>query len=103
MDWLEQELKQALDRKQPSADFAERVAARAARDRSVHRGWFARPWLAAAATVTLVVGGAVEYREYRGRQAKEQVMLALRLTSGKLNRIQTMALRASRRAHEVQQ
>jgi hypothetical protein len=35
-----------------------------------------------------MAGGAAAYREYEGRVAKEKVLLAMRITSGKLNRIQ---------------
>ena len=84
MDWLEQELKVALARKDPSPDFAARVAARARRGRVLA----IRRWMAAAAAVVVLTGGGLEYREYRGREAKEQVMLAMRITAGKLNLIQ---------------
>jgi hypothetical protein len=91
MDWLEEELQQALERKMPSADFAARVKAAAAAER---RRWYApRPWMAAAAAILLMAGGATEYREYRGRMAKERVLLALRITAGKLNYIQARASR----------
>jgi hypothetical protein len=96
MDWLEQQLQQALERKMPSPDFAARVTAASQR-----RRWSAtRPWMAVAAMLLVVAGGSVEYREYRGRQAKERVMLALRITADKLNYIQT---RTQRPRNEVGQ
>ena len=107
MDWLEEELKQALERKMPSAGFAERVEQAAASGGGrLHAmpppSWHApRRWLAAAAALLLAVSGAAEYRQYQGRKAKERVLLALRITSGKLNRIQARALRTSR--HEAQE
>jgi hypothetical protein len=95
MDWLEQELKQALERKHPSPGFEERVA------EAVRRGPVALPvsaptprirtmprWLSAAAAVALIVGGAA-YRRHQGMVAKEQVMLAMRITAGRLNHIQS--------------
>lgn len=91
MDWLEQELKKALDRKMPPADFAARVKAAAAVPK---RRWYMPRWMAAAAAVLLMAGGSVEYREYRGRVAKERVLLALRITAGKLTYIQERAHRA---------
>ena len=97
MDWLEEELKQALARKLPPAGFADRLAAASQRPRVRPRPWPGRQWLAAAAAILLVAGGAAEYREYRGRQAKARVLLALRITSGTLTRIQTRALRTPRR------
>ena len=107
MDWLEEELKQALERKMPSADFAARVTARPRLERRsgpAGRHWMApRRWMtaAAAAHLLLMAGGATEYREYRGRVAKERVLLALRITAGKLNYIQNRAQRAPQR--EVRQ
>jgi len=91
MDWLEQELKQALERKQPPPGFAARVAAAAAGGAVQAR----RPvrmlprWLPAAAAVLLIAGGGAAYREHQGRVAKDRVMLAMRITAGKLNHIQS--------------
>jgi hypothetical protein len=93
MDWLEEELRHALERKMPSADFAARVTAAAGERRS--SAW--RPWLAAAAAVLLMAGGFLEYREYRGRVAKQRVLLALRITADKLNYIQARTQRTPHR------
>jgi hypothetical protein len=85
MDWLEQELRQALERKDPSPEFPARVRA-AARARRI----LAMPrWLPAAAAIVVIAGGGLVYREYEGRAAKERVMEAMRITAGSLNRIQT--------------
>lgn len=97
MDWLEEELKRALERKMPPADFRSRVAAAAERPRWP-RG---RPWMAAAAAVVLMAGGSLEYREYRGRVAKQRVLLALRITADRLNYIQQRAQRAPQRASQA--
>ena len=79
MDWLEQELTQALARKEPSAGFDARVRAR------LHR----RPqWLAIAATILVMIGGGEAWRQHQGQVAKEQVMTALRIAGSKLNRVQ---------------
>ena len=95
MDWLEQELKQALARKDPSPDFAARVT-RAAERTAVPP----RPivplgiqnilprWLPAAAAVLVILGGSAAYRRHQGIVAKERVMLAVRITAGQLNHIQ---------------
>jgi hypothetical protein len=87
MDWLEQELKQALGREEPSPDFADRVIRKA---RSPIHGvgpW--RNWLAAAAAVLVFAGAGLGYRHHQGMIAKERVMLAVRLTAVKVNHIQT--------------
>ena len=95
MDRLEQELREALERKQPSRDFAARVTARAgvaAQPGVAARGRvFTLPrWLAAAAAVLVIAGsGGFAWRRHQGMVAKDQVMLAMRITAGKLNRIQT--------------
>jgi hypothetical protein len=79
MDWLEQELAQALTRKEPSAGFDARVRAR------IYR----RPrWLAIAATLVVMIGGSEAWRQHQGQVAKQQVMTAMRIAGGKLNRVQ---------------
>ena len=112
MDRLEQELLQALTRKDPSPGFAERVIAAAATNRvavspasdvgqalsPVHQDFAsrvqaarstARPWLAVAATVVLMLGGGIGWRRHQGAIAKQQVMTAMRITAVQLNHIQT--------------
>ena len=82
MDWLEQELAQALARKEPAAGFDGRVRAR------LHRR---PPWRAIAATLLVTMGGGEawrQYREHQGQLAKEQVMTAMRIAGSKLNRVQ---------------
>lgn len=87
---LEQELKDALARKSPSAGFAARVLERVAADerrptdRVSRSGWRA---VAAALTMTAILGGwaareAVSRRA--GERAGDEVMTALRITSEKL-------------------
>ena len=44
--------------------------------------------VAAAAAVLVIVGASAGYRYRQGQAAKEQVMLAMRITGSKLNRIQ---------------
>lgn len=91
-DDFEQDLRAALQRREPSADFAERVMARvptvltvpAARPRPIA---FRTAWLGAiAAGVAALAFGLYEYREYqRGVEAKRQLMFALELTAQKLH------------------
>jgi hypothetical protein len=97
MDWLEQELKQAMARKDPSPDFAARVEAQVRQKPSERptvlemprKRVFVMPrWVAAAAAVVVIAGSAEAYRWHRGLEAKRQVMEAMRLTAEKLNHIQ---------------
>jgi hypothetical protein len=79
MDWLEQELTQALERKEPAAGFDGRVRAR------MHRG---PRRLAIAATILVMIGAGEAWRQHQGQLAKEQVMTAMRIAGSKLNRVQ---------------
>jgi hypothetical protein len=101
MDWLEKELSQALERKEPSPDFARRVAARVAAQGGAQRAApltiatsqrrvFTVPrWLPVAAAVLVIVGSSgAAWRRHQGMVAKDQVMLAMRITAGKLNHVQ---------------
>ena len=106
MSRLDDAFREALRREEPPDGFAERVMARiqaAPEPASFWAGWlagFRRPrlrWAAALAGVALAVG-AVEYRSQRqtqaeGERAKDQVMLALRITSGKLRLTQAAVQR----------
>ena len=82
MDWLEQELKRALARKEPGPQFAERLIAPPRRGLAAHR------WIAAAASVAILAGGSWFYRWREGVHAKQQVLTAVRITAVKLNRVQ---------------
>ncbi|HXS98393.1 MAG TPA: hypothetical protein VN736_27540 [Candidatus Limnocylindrales bacterium] len=86
MDWLEQELKEALRKQEPSPDFMKRP--RRAPVAPV------RNWLAAAAAVVLAVGAGGAYREYEGQVAKQKVMLAMRIAGSNMNHIQRHILEA---------
>ncbi len=79
MDWLEQELAQALARKEPAAGFDGRVRAR------MQRG---PRWMAIAATILVMMGAGEAWRQHEGQLAKEQVMTAMRIAGSKLNRVQ---------------
>jgi hypothetical protein len=95
MDWLEQELKQALDRKDPATDFAERVRRRTRGDGFRTALWPQR-WLAAAAVLMVMAGAGLGYRQYQGNQAKEQMMLAFRIAGEKVNHIQAQVKERTR-------
>ena len=77
---FEEELRGALKRNEPAKGFAERVLRQVPRKPAV----FARGWasLAVAASLFASVFGVMRYEEYRkGERAKEQLMLALRITA----------------------
>jgi uncharacterized protein involved in exopolysaccharide biosynthesis len=99
MDWLEQELKNTLARKDPPPGFARRVL-RGVAHRDLGRApsslWRHSRWLAAAAAVVMITGGAAAYRQHQGYLAKEQVMLAFRIAAVKVNHIQAHIQEAAR-------
>lgn len=99
MKRLEEELGKAFERVDPPAGFAERVMARAAAaERSKARtawtwlGFYQMPalrWAATGALCAALAAGGIfvrreELRRERGEQAKEQLMLALRIAGSKL-------------------
>jgi len=90
MDWLEKELAKALERKEPSPDFAAKLTARIESEAPRRSRLFHFPrWMpAAAAFVMLATSGSLAWRRHQGMVAKEQVMLAMRITAGKLNHVQ---------------
>jgi hypothetical protein len=83
---LEDEIRAALRRREPSPDFTARVLARvSAAPARPRRPWVR--WVAAMAASVLLAAGAAEYRHYRGEQAKSQVMLAVKIAAAKLNKV----------------
>jgi hypothetical protein len=99
---LEEELRNALRRQDAPPNFAERVLARVEEQsaraglwqRLVHVMQFPALRFATAAVLFMaILGGSMEYRHYRqekraGEAAKEQLMLALRITGTKLQYVQ---------------
>lgn len=84
MDWLDDELKRAFERQEPPPDFAARTIARAQRG----SGFVLPRWaMAAAAVLTIGVAG-YGYRWRQGEVAKQEVLLAFRITATKVNHIQ---------------
>lgn len=90
---LERDIRQALQRKQPSPGFAARVLANLPREKSnPWTRWLRTPALAWATVGVLFVvfgfGSLVYYHHRqelaRGRAARQQLMLALRITGAKL-------------------
>lgn len=108
MHFSEEELRHALRREDPGESFTKEVIARVElhqtqdpitpnltdRFRELWRGLRPRPALASALIAILVSGallGMVQYRRVQkrraGEAAKQQALLALRITSAKLNHV----------------
>lgn len=92
MNSFDDELRAALRRREPPADFTERVLARVAAAPARQETRKAAPvWVrcvAALAASVLLAAGAFEYRQYQGERAKSQVLLAVRIAGSKLNKAQ---------------
>ena len=99
MDWLEQELKQALARKEPDPGFDSRVRRQSrTMPRIVPRiGPHVIPrWVGVAAMLVIGIAAGEGYRRHQGQVAKEQVMTAMRIAGDRLNRVQTQLNRGTR-------
>jgi anti-sigma factor RsiW len=87
---LEQELKRALRREPAPPDFVERVMRRIEREGADPEVSVVHPWraVAAAGLLTIFLGGwaarEAAVQRARGERAREDVLLALRITSEKL-------------------
>lgn len=107
MNHLDEELRQALQRKQPSGDFVARVMARLEGSAPPVKKpfwlfppggfqWLGLHWAGAALAVCLLLSlGALQYQHYleekrEGEAAKAQVIRALQIASSKLNRAQQL-------------
>jgi hypothetical protein len=100
---LEDELKSALRRQEPSPGFVERVLSSAQAPRAWRPAWrerlallFPRTtlyWATACvlSCVLLAVTGAQYRRHRQGELAKQQVVLALRIAGAKLSSVQRRA------------
>jgi hypothetical protein len=111
---IDQELKQALRRCEPSEGFADRVLAQLEQERPRTRlrprvgllQWPVLRW-AVAAVLLISIGTGLAYRIHEQRvadaiAAKQQVMLALRITSSKL-RVAKQRVKAVERAPKAEQ
>ena len=121
MDSLERDLKRAMEPVEPPAGFADRVLTRI-RDQQVRAqrrvpardasgGWWTwlfapawRPALAAALSLFLVVAAGISYQrrqqEKRAEKAAAELMVALEITSEKLQRVRTVLVEP-KNSHEV--
>jgi hypothetical protein len=94
MTEFEDQLRRALERKEPSGDFAARVLARAsaARRPAAWPNW--RAWAAAGVAASLCLGGLGFEMQHRrqvrdqGEAARAQLIQAMHITSSKLQKIQ---------------
>jgi hypothetical protein len=103
MNQFERDLRESLRRRDPPPGFAEKVLSRTRESETRHT---ARPWLAAAAAVVLIIGGGIfveqQRRQAEDEKAKEQLMVALRITSGKLRDVQERLSTIQQRAVQRQ-
>jgi hypothetical protein len=107
MNQVERDLREALRRRDPPSDFADKVLARTRQSES-NRSQPIWSWLAAAAAVVLlIVGGATYIQEQRrqaeGVRAKEQLMVALRITGAKLHDARVKITNAQQRVVDPKQ
>jgi len=96
---FEDELRSALRRQEPPAGFADRVLARTRHNKGGPRH---RSWVAAAIAAGLLLSlGGFEYRQYEGRKAKRELLLALEIAGSKLSIAQEKISHLSQRTiHE---
>jgi len=127
MNRFDEELKTALRREEPSPDFTDRLMARVAELQRQEKSREKTDWLrkiaeffqpptmkwamaGAMAAILIIAGFGVHFRRENerrllaeiaeGERAKEQVMLAMRIASAKLNVAQKKIHEAGVREHE---
>ncbi len=91
---FEDQLRNALARREPPSGFAKRIAAEGARRKMrAHRNFW-KPWVAGCIAASLLAG-AFEMRQLedrrdraKGQAARSQLLQALRITGTKLHHIQ---------------
>lgn len=98
MTEFERELRLALGRQDPPEGFASRVMARIGSKAAP--GW--RAWIGAGIAACFILSaGGFEYRQYRGRKAGQELLLALEIAGSKLNIAQQKISELNRRTiHE---
>lgn len=107
MNGMDEELRRALVRRDPSPDFTARVLAASqtrAAEPGLLRSWLSRllfgRWAAVAAT-TLIVGGGIAYqqheRDVQGETAKQKLLVALQIAGMKLQGTQRHVLSGGER------
>jgi len=107
MSHLEDDLRAALRRQEPPADFAERVLARL--NQAPEPSWRERlsvlmhpprvQWVAVAVMVSILLPtAAVQYRKdmEKGERAKQQLLFAMHVAGNRLHQAQKKVLESSR-------
>jgi hypothetical protein len=92
LEEFEEKLRRAMGHRAAPVGLKQRVLAKARERRNAQRGrWWLWQRVAVSAVLAAVVGGAAVYRQVqerrKGEEAREQVMLALRITSKTLDRV----------------
>ena len=83
---LDEELRSALRRENPSSGFAQRVVARTKATPRSNRPIFRMAWAAAiAAMLAIGLTAAYEYRQMKAERAGRDAVIALRIAADKLN------------------
>jgi hypothetical protein len=86
---FEDQLREALQRETPSADFASRVLQRTERRPALWRNW---RWAAAVAILIVLILSGINYQREQqriaGERAARELMLALRVTGSKIRLVQ---------------
>ena len=99
MNQMERDLREALRRREAPPGFAERILARTQQPETRGHSWV---WLAAAALVLLMIGGIGVVQEQRrqaeGERAKQELMVAFRITGSKLRDVQERLATIQQRA-----
>ena len=111
MSYLEDDLKMALQRPEPSGDFVNRVLARVNQPPPPEPTWWERlavllrpprlQWVAACIILSVMIPTGVQYRKEQrmraeGEKAKEQLMFAVRVAGNRLHRVQQKVLEMGR-------
>ena len=115
MDPLERQLKRALEAKEPSAGFAERVMARVREKPAPAVRWgFPFLWrpawrmaLAGGLAALMLLGAGLAYQRRQERRRAEaaaaELITALRITSTELNRVRQVVTEQARGPQQVRQ
>jgi hypothetical protein len=99
MDRLEDELRRALQERQPPDGFTQRVLARVPAKSQTRWFWNWRAAVAALSVVVVLVTAGIDYEHRRQQRlvaedAKRKVLFAIRITQAKLQEVEDRLLDA---------